>query len=103
MNAVEVAPRAQAGQVPVRVVAAVGAKPQVMRSDVVAAAAGALAAVAIAFVDVCILDLSARRAPRVDEELTGESQKGRVAQRGAAMAKINCLPVPKIASCAGSH
>ena len=50
VDALEVAPRAQAGHVLVGVVAAVGAKAQVVRRDVAASAAGALAAMAIAIV-----------------------------------------------------
>ena len=52
VDAFEVAPGAQAGHVFVRVVAAERAKAQVVRCHVAAAAAGALAAMAIALIDV---------------------------------------------------
>src|SRR5690348_7549842 len=41
-----------------------------------------LAAMAIALVDVRVLDFGTARAPCVDEKLAGEAEKGRGAQRG---------------------
>jgi hypothetical protein len=52
MNALEVAPRAEAGHVLVRVVAALRAEPEVMRRDIAPAATRALAAIAVALVDL---------------------------------------------------
>src|SRR5688572_33472100 len=89
MNALEVAPRAKADHVFLGVVAAVGTESEMMRRDVAPAATGTLAAMAIALVDVRILDFGTARTPRVDEELAGEAQKGRGAPGGPAVAQIN--------------
>ncbi len=79
MNALEVAPGAEAGQVLVRVVPAVGAEAEVMRRHVAPPATRTLTAMAIALVDVRVFHVGTARAPRIHEELAREAQKGRVA------------------------
>src|SRR5687768_5263041 len=103
MNALEVAPRAKAGHVFGGVVAAVGAELQVMRRDVATAATGTLAAIAIALVDLRVLDFGTPRTPRVDEVLAGEAQESGAAQGGPAVPQIDGLPMPEIARGAGAH
>jgi len=101
VDALEMAPGAEAGDVFVRVVAAVGAEAQVMWRDVASAAAGTLTAVAVTLVDVRVLDFGRARAPGVDEELGGKTEERRVAERGTAVAQINGLVVPEISGCVG--
>src|SRR5688572_22277394 len=103
MNALEMTPRAEAGHVLVGVVAAVRTEAEVMRRDVAPAATGALATIAIALVDLRVLDFGTPRTPRVDEELASKTQESRAAQDGPAVAQINGLPMPKLARRAGAH
>jgi len=62
-----------------------------------------LTAVAIALVDVRILDFATARTPGVDEEFASEAQEGCAEQGGPAVAQINGLPMPEIARGAGVH
>jgi hypothetical protein len=84
MNALEVAPRAEAGHVLFGVVAAVGTESEMMRRRIAATATRALAAMAIALIDVPVLVCGVPRTPGIDEELASEAQESRVAQRGPA-------------------
>src|SRR5690348_8957350 len=56
-----------------------------------------LAAMAIAFVDVRVLDVRGAGAPGVGEELAGKAEEGGVAEDAAAVAQIDGLPVPVVA------
>jgi hypothetical protein len=82
MNAVEMAPRAEAQHVLVGVVASVRAKPQVMRGDVTAAAAGTLAAVVIALVDVRVGSFKAAGSPGVEKSSQEKRRKVVFLSRG---------------------
>src|SRR5689334_11985546 len=57
---------------------------------------------AIALIDVRVLDFCVRRTPRVHEDFAGKAQERGVAERGSAMAQIDGLPVTEVARGAGA-